>query len=605
MNLRKQFIVCLRDIVRYLTEEHQISDFDISKISLDHTPDLSFGHYACSAPMMLARVFKKKPFEIAQEIKSRLETSEMKAYIKNIQLVAPGFINLFLNERCFRLFFKQNFSIDEWLDSFLGEPEKDQKYHFEYVSANPTGPLNIVSARAAAVGDSICRVLKRTRKDVHREYYVNDCGNQVFLLGISLAVRYLQSKGLSLEMPENGYHGEYLKDVLKKIEETKELPEFLRDTENLNSYDKEKLDQWLNKAAESFSPLAVEILLETHKKDLEDFRVSFDQFFSEKKLHEGRYIDEVFEMLSKNGHVYEKENAFYFNSTAFGDDKDRILKRSDGRPTYFLSDIAYHFDKFKRGFCQIYDLWGPDHHGYIARLQGAMKALNCLKDDNKFEVLIVQQVNLIEDKKPIVMSKRLGKFHSMTDLTRKIPIDVCRYFFISRSQSQHLDFDLDKALDESPKNPVFYIQYAYARIQSIFKEVFSLPSGTVVDIQILEKEENISMILGSDPDFSEAQLNDWIFASGRDILLFQLLKFADEIDSISQNLEIQRMAAYLYELASAFTGFYHADENRILGLLKEKESQREGIFLLMICRITALVLKEGLSLLGIQAPRSM
>ena len=604
MNLRKQFILYLCDIIRSLTKEHSVLDFDVSKVSLDYTPNLSFGHYACNGAMVLSKILNKNPLELAGDLKKRIENSEIAVYLKKIQLAGPGFINFFLNENGFRFFFERNFSVNEWIKSSFTEDSGSPKYHFEYVSANPTGPLNIVSARAAAVGDSICRILRRTGKKVYREYYVNDFGNQIFLLGISLGVRYLQSKGLQIEMPENGYQGNYLINILQKIETTQKLPEFFQETGNLELSKKQELDKWLDKAAEYFSTLAVAILLETHKKDLENFRVHFDEFFSESRLHENEHISVVFELLSKKGYIYEKEKAFYFKSASLGDDKDRVLKKSDGQPTYFLSDIAYHYNKFKRGFHKVYDFWGPDHHGYITRLEGAMKALGCLENDTEFKILIIQQVNLIENKKPIVMSKRLGKFHTMADLLEKIPVDVSRYFFVSRSLSQHLDFDLDIALDQSSKNPVYYIQYAHARIHSIFREALPLLEG-VMDINTAHDKKNSSILLLPASYFSDTEFENWMFTSERDVLLFQLLKFVDEIDAISQNLEIQRLATYLYELASKFTGFYHADKNRILSLLKQRESQKEGIFLLRICQITAAILKEGLTLLGISSPHVM
>ncbi|MDH5716412.1 MAG: arginine--tRNA ligase [Spirochaetia bacterium] len=338
---------------------------------------------------------------------------------------------------------------------------------------------------------------------------------------------------------------------------------------------------WVQQAGEYFSCIGIEKLLDTHKNDLSDFRVSFDNFFSEKSLHENNSVENTFLELKEKNQIYEKDGAWFFKSSDFGDDKDRVIKRNDGRPTYLLADIAYHKNKADRKFDNIYDMWGPDHHGYIARMKAAMQALEILINHD-FKVLIVQQVNLIEDKKPIVMSKRLGKFQTMKDLTEKIPVDVCRYFFNTRSQSSHLDFDLELALTESNQNPVYYIQYAHARIHSIFRE-------TTINY-------NDNLILNEIPE-------QWFFTAKRNDLLFYLLKFPEELYEISKNLEVHRLSSYLYQTASLFTAFYHEKENHILEKLKNNPN--EGIFLLSICKFTADTIAYGLNLLGVSAPQKM
>ena len=609
MNLRRH----LKKELYRLTKDHlkkagidlNTSGFSLSRASFDYAPNLALGHYASNVSMLLTKVLEKKPHDIAGDLKKKiLEDSEIKDKLEKVEIAGAGFLNFFLNSNAFSIFFEERFSIEEWLDSSFKPEEKNapKKIHFEFVSANPTGPLNIVSARSAAIGDSICRVLKRTQKQAFKEYYVNDFGNQVQLLGISFAARYLQSQGIPAEVPENGYHGEYIKDVLASLLKKNQLPEPLADIQSLRSGGKGVLENWLREAGQFFTPLAIEALLESHKKDLKDFRVEFDHFFSEKILHQENQVEECFQILSERGHVYEKDGAFLFKSMAFGDDKDRVLKKSDTAPTYFLSDIAYHLNKFSRGYSHVYDMWGPDHHGYIARLKGALQASLGEEISQNFEVLIVQQVNLIEQGKSVVMSKRLGQFHSMRDLIDKIPVDVSRYFFVSRSQSQHLNFDLELALDQSDKNPVYYIQYAHARIHSIFREC--------VERGVIEKRQEAEVFWegGLQRSFIAKNLDQWTQKAYRNILLFELLRFVDELDMISENREVHKLTTYLYDLAHSFTKFYHHPENRIIRLLEKsnpEDLRAEGTALLRICQITAMVLKEGLSLIGIRAPDQM
>ena len=633
ISVAKEYIALAHKENHKLTNSNAIaSDPFFSRINVDYTPDLELGHYATNAVMLLSQLLKnseqkrKNQVEIAHEFKSLLmKKKEISSLIEKIEIAGPGFLNFYFKSEAFSFFFQKEYSLEKWLKSYFQVTDQDssinndenqnspqsRRLHFEFVSANPTGPLNIVSARTAAVGDSITRVLKRTNHNVFREYYVNDFGNQVRLLGVSFGVRFLQSKGFEVEMPENSYQGEYIKDILSEILKKEKLPSFLTKIENTETSvikDQKEIEELLEKAGDFFSSKAIHYIVESQKKDLTDFKVEFDCFFSERSLHEASQTDdntksntdkveESFQLIRKKRYAYENEGAFFFKSTEFGDDKDRVLKKKDGSSTYFLADIAYHIDKFSRGYTHVYDLWGPDHHGYIARLKGALQACGYTKEDSqgepkkKFQVLIVQQVNLIEDGKPIVMSKRLGKFHTMRDLIEKIPVDVCRYFFASRSQSQHLDFDLQLALDQSQKNPVYYIQYAHARIHSIFRAV----EENVIGLSF--KTKNLSHLL-----------NEWMPKGKRNILLFQLYKFANELEVISQNFEIHRLTVYLYETANCFTSFYHDKDNQIISLLRDKlneEKIQEGLFLLKICQITADILKEGLSLLGISAPQKM
>jgi len=556
-------------VARSLGIEHALAP-----VRIDYPPEYSMGQYATPVAMELARAFRKSPKEIAGLLKESIEKDAENPFEK-VSVEGPGFINLFLRHSVLSPLFEKDFSFDSWLNSIF-PASNEAPVIFEYVSANPTGPLNIVSARAAAVGDSISRVMKRAGLSVFREYYVNDYGNQVRLLGISFAWRYLEKQGVVAEFPEEGYRGEYIKDILEIILEDEQLPAKL----SLPASGEEA--DWLERAGQWFGPRGVQRILETQKKDLSDFGAEFDSFFLESSLHEDGRVQGVFEVLKNRDAVYEQEGAWFFRSTNYGDDKDRVVIRGDGRPTYLLADIAYHYSKMQRGKKKIFDIWGPDHHGYIARLSGALTALGFGEDPNEeFKVLIVQQVNLLEGGKPVVMSKRLGQFQTMHDLLEKIPPEVSRFFFVTRGQSTHLDFDLELALNQSSQNPVYYIQYAHARIHSIFREA------------------GISF----DADFSSADLPAHLTGAHRDELLFFALRFPEEIFEIAHNREVQRLPVYLTDLATLFTKFYHAKENRIKDLLDSDLKQAHA--LLALIRFVSFTLREGLSLLGISAPEKM
>lgn len=551
---------------------------------IDYTPEFKLGQYASPAAMELAKFLKKPPREIAQTVCEAIKGSKYAEYFESVEIAGPGFLNLKLSVQVLQFLTSPDFSVQVYLDSIF-TLKNEPRILFEFVSANPTGPLNIVSARAAVTGDAICRILKRGGLNVQKEYYVNDFGNQVSNLGLSFAYRVLQKNGWEIALPENCYQGEYILQVLNSLLES-DSPDFIQnlDINSLKS-NGEELEKFLFKASEYFSVRAVDFLLETQQQDLFDFRVEFDRFFRESTLHEDEKVQQMAIKLAETGKVYEKDGATYFASTEYNDDKDRVIVRSDGRPTYLLADIAYHYDKIKRGFQKIIDIWGPDHHGYIARLRGALLALNFPEADNtsqEFSVLIVQQVNLIEDGKPIVMSKRLGQFQTMKDLIEKIPVDASRYFFITRAMSTHLDFDLELALTQSSKNPVYYIQYAFARINSIFRESSRDADGYAV--------------------FSQDSMQ-YLNQNLRAELVYFALRFPELIEDICQSREAHRMATYLHELASLFTKFYHEDENRILK--KINENPVEADCLLSICWLTAMTLEAGLDLLGITAPREM
>jgi len=583
--LKKQLSQHIKDIIEKTFSEYKLNDFSVR---IENPPKIDMGHYSSPCAMDLAKILKSNPRKIATElyqaiIENKKSDSLPANLIEKISVEGPGFINFYVDDQFLSKILLSSYSTSSNIEQLKKDsPFKEEKIIFEFVSANPTGPLNIVSARAASVGDSICNVLEICGFQIAREYYVNDFGNQISLLGQSLCYRYLQSKGEEIELPENCYQGEYIKDILSSI--------LLKDSSLRESLEESYVSNFdLKKFIESFSPtlglLATEKLLETQQKDLQAFNVNFDNFFKEASLHKANKVMQTFDDLKQRDVLYQKENAWFFKSTDYDDDKDRVVLRSDGRPTYLLADITYHRDKIQRGFHKIYNIWGPDHHGYIARLKGSLKALGFgEKKGEGFDVLIAQQVNLMEKGKPVVMSKRLGKFQTMKDLIDKIPVDVSRYFFANRSLGSHLDFDLELALEKSNENPVYYIQYAHARIHSIFQQNnYNFDS---FDISI----KNLTLEKG-------------FFSATRKELLINILKLQEEVYDISRNFEIQRLPAYLHNLASIFTSFYHEKENRVKTVLENDKSTGEA--LLQLCKLTANTIKTGLTLIGVTSPKKM
>lgn len=532
-----------------------LGDITLPQIKIEYPKEEKFGDYSCPFAMESAKIFKKSPMDIGNSIIKYLETSRS---IEKVEVVKPGFINLFLS---------LDFLYDN-LKTILNSKDKygknnktsPLKINIEFVSANPTGPLNIVSARAAAIGDTLANILEANGDIVDREFYVNNFGNQVYLLGLSVLCRYRELEGSKLEFPENGYHGEYVKDIARKIKD-----EYSTEIAGLNN--EEDIINFMSEKAVSYN-------VATQKKDLQNFNVEFKTWFSERSLHENGSVENTLHFLESKNVIYIEDDKKIFRSTDFGDDKDRVVVRDDGRPTYLLADIAYHKNKIDRGYDLIIDIWGPDHHGYIARLKGAMNSMG-FKEDH-FRILLAQQVNLVMEGEMVKMSKRLGTFSTMTDLIGEIGVDVARYFFIMRSIESHLDFDLALAKKQSSENPVFYLQYAHARICSIFREAEK--RGFVY------QPENASKDLLNNPEAI--------------VLLKLLAKFPEEISDAANALEPHRITNYLLRLAQAYHRFY--TEHKVLS---DEQIQRNTY--LALCYAVRIVLKNGLALLGVSAPERM
>jgi len=478
------------------------------EITLERPKNPEHGDFATNVAMLLASKLKRNPREIAAELLEELDLDSK--VVSKAEIAGAGFINFYLEIKY----------LGESLNSVIKGRDKfgcsdwgaRKKVQIEFVSANPTGPLNVVSARAATVGDVLVNLFNAVGFDAKREYYVNDAGRQIRLLGKSVSARYMELLGQEEPFPEEGYHGEYIRDIAKEIH-----------AEHGDKFGSKVQNQrW-----QDFSELALEKILIKQKKTLSDYRVDFDIWFREGDLRTKNVHLKVLETLSENGHVYERDGAKWFKSSDFGDEKDRVLVTREGEPTYFLVDISYHVHKYQRGFEKLYDLWGPDHHGYIPRMKAALVALGY--PEGSFEVNIIQQVNLLEKGEVVKMSKRAGKIIEMKGLIEEVGVDVARFFFVARRSQSPLDFDMDLAKNSSEENPVFYVQYAHARICNIIKHAeeqgFQLPDHA--NLNLLEQEEEVALIK-------------------------KLLEFPDIISKAAKFLEPHRIPNYLQDLATIF-----------------------------------------------------
>lgn len=509
------------------------------------------GDYSTNIAMRLTKILKDNPQHIASLLKVELEKDEN---IDKIEIAGPGFINIYV----------QNSSLSKVINEVLNEEDNygknnygnNEKIMVEYVSANPTGDLHLGHARGAAYGDSLTRVLNFSGYDCLREYYVNDAGNQIEVLGESLYQRYLEALNLPFDINVIGYQGKDVKELAKKIASE------IKDKYVNDNSDERKL---------YFKKVGTELELNKIKKDLDLYRVGFDHYQSELDLYRSGLVEETLEALKKSGYTYESEGALWLKTTDFNDDKDRVLIKSDGSYTYLLPDIAYHKNKFDRGYTHLVNLFGADHHGYIARLKAGLKILGY--DDTKLDIQIIQIVRLMENGTEVKMSKRTGNAITIKELCQDVGVDVARYFFISKPIVSHLDFDLNLARKHSSENPVYYIQYAYARTCSVLKRV---------DDKVVNKEEY--SLLNNEKEIE---------------LLKEISSFKECLMDVCKNKEVNILSNYCYHLAGLFHSYYNdskfIDENN-------KELTEERIALV---KATSIVLKNGMKLLGVEAKESM
>lgn len=528
----------------------------IPEIILLTPKNKSHGDLSTNIAMQLSRELKLKPLDIAHFIVDNLNIKD--SIIGEVEIVRPGFINFCLKENwLYQIIDEIREKGEDYGKVNLG---KGKKIQVEFVSVNPTGPLHIGHGKCAAVGDALSNILKAAGYKVEKEYYINDQGRQIDLLGQSVQVRYNNLLGEEEEFPPDGYKGRYIIDLAKDI------------IDKFQDKYKGRDDQ---ESREFFKEFTLKNILEGIKEDLKDFGVEFDEWFSESSLYKQNKLQEVIELLQQKGFLYKEKGALWLKTTVFGDEKDRVVIRENSIPTYFASDIAYHQDKYQRGFEKIIDIWGADHHGYIQRMKAAVQALGYPEDS--LGVLIVQFVTLIRDGKEVGMSTRGGEFITLKDLIKEVGKDVARYFFLMRSHDSHTEFDLDVAKSQSMENPVYYIQYAYARICSIIKKAeqagVKIDKSKVSKLQLLDKEEEFELIK-------------------------KLSSLKEVIKKSALTWKPHFLTTYLYDLASSFHKYYTVHR-----IITEDEELTRARLILIDC--TRIVLFNSLKILGVSAPESM
>ncbi|WP_041139983.1 arginine--tRNA ligase [Beduini massiliensis] len=530
-----------------------LDTIEADNIVIEIPRDTTHGDYSSNIAMQLTKKLKRNPREIAQAIVNSLETN--KDLITKVEIAGPGFINLFVHKASMTSIIGEVISEgDQYGRTDFG---KGIKYDVEFVSANPTGDLHLGHAKGAAVGDSICRILDAAGYEVTREYYINDAGNQINNLAASLFARYLQAFGKEVDLPEDGYHGKDIIDIAEKMKE-----EF---GDRFVNSDYEEVRQ-------QFRDIGVKYELQKIKDILQEFRVSYDVWYPETRLYEEERIQPALDKLNEKGYTYKEEGALWLRSTAFGDDKDRVLIKSDGSYTYLTPDIAYHLDKFNRGYDYLVDLLGADHHGYIARMKAAVQALGYNAD--QLEIDIIQMVRMIQDGQEVKMSKRTGNAVTIRDLVEEIGVDATRYFFVCKAASSRFDFDLDLAKSQSNDNPVFYAQYAHARMCSIMAQAKKLHIDKASQYDLIVEEKEIELV---------KHINE----------------FRNEIIDSAKNRTPHKIANYIQKLAQLFHSFY--GECKVL----DSENKALSAQRLALVEATKITLKNALNLIGVEAPDKM
>jgi len=563
---------------------------DISaEIVIEYARDKSHGDFACNIAMRLAKPAKRKPSEIAELLVSRMPASSL---LKSVAVAGPGFINFTLADTAFFDVVKK--VIKKGADYGCSTLGAGKRIQVEFVSANPTGPLHVGHGRGAAYGAVVANLLKAVGYHVSKEYYVNDAGRQMDILGTSIWLRYLERCGEKIVFPVNAYKGNYIKEIAEAIfqehggEFRKPFADVIANVpadEGHEGGNKEAHIDGLIRNAKSLLGNAhyrtvfgvgLNSIVTDIREDLAEFGVTFDEWFSERSLVEGDAIKKALDKLKANNHVYEKDGALWFRSTDFGDEKDRVVVRDNGQHTYFAADIAYHLNKFERGFVKCLDIWGADHHGYVSRVKGSVKAMG--ENPDALDVLLVQFAVLYKNGQKMQMSTRSGQFVTLRELRDDVGNDAARFFYVMRKCEQHLDFDLDLAKSRSNENPVYYIQYAHARICSVFREMNE--KGLVYD----ETE-------------AQSQLH-LLNSSHEAALMSTLARFPEVVENAAMNYEPHNIPHYLRDLANEFHTYYNAQK-----FIVEDMNTRHA----RLCLIAAIrqVIQNGLRLIGVSAPEAM
>ena len=549
-------------------------------VILERPKSAQHGDYACSVAMQLAKPMKRNPREIAQALVKALPQSP---YLEKAEVAGAGFVNLYLKpaakQQTVRLVLEQRHAYGR-----IGVGG-GRKVQVEFVSANPTGPLHVGHGRGAAYGASLASLLEAAGFAVAREYYVNDAGRQMDILALSTWLRYLEIAGARLEFPANAYQGDYVRDMARQIFEAHgnryihRVDSMMRDLPPADRDPEAHLDHLIANAKKALGPdyayvhdFALTEQLGDCRNDLQEFGVTFDSWFSEKSLFDSGLVTRAVEQLEASGHIYQMDGAKWFRSTAFGDEKDHVIQRGNGQYTYFASDIAYHLNKFERGFDLLVNVWGADHHGHIARMKGALQALKL--DPAQLTIALVQFAVLYRDGRKVSMSTRAGEFVTLRELRKEVGNDAARFFYVLRKSDQHLDFDLELAKSQSNDNPVYYIQYAHARVCSVLEQWGG----------------DASTLVNADPG---------PLVEGQELEILQkLLDYPETIQGAAQDLAPHQLAFYLKELSAAFHSYYNStrllvdDENFRLARLALADAVRQ-------------VLASGLAILGVSAPEKM
>ena len=549
-------------------------------IVLDRSKDPLHGDYACNVALQLARVLKRKPREIAEAIVAALPASPL---VEKAEIAGAGFINLFL-----ALSFKQALVtqiLTEGADFGRSTLGRRKKVQIEFVSANPTGPLHVGHGRGAAYGASLANVLDASGFDVAREYYVNDAGRQMDILALSAWLRYLELDGAGIEFPPNAYRGDYVHAMARALHERdgaryarpvsallQGLPDAAADPEAHLDALIARSKTLLGAGYDDIHAYVLDQQLADCREDLTQFGVVFDTWYSERSLYDSGRVKDIIDRLTASGHIFENEGAKWFRSTQFGDEKDRVVQRENGQYTYFASDIAYHLDKFERGFDLLIDVWGADHHGYVARVKGALEALKLPKD--QLTVALVQFAVLYRNGEKVSMSTRAGEFVTLRELREEVGNDAARLFYVLRKSDQHLDFDLDLAKSQSNDNPVYYIQYAHARVCSVHEQWGG-------DAALLAKADVSALATEHER-----------------VLLERLMNYPEAVEVAARDFAPHLIAFYLKDLAADFHSYYNA--TRIL--VDEEPVKHARLALATAARH---VLRNGLTLLGVSAPEKM
>ena len=582
--MKEQLQDLLKKCIKDLIDNGLISEMP-SKVRLDHTKDKSHGDYATNIALMLSKQAKTSPLELAQIIVNQIEEAN---FIKKTEIAGPGFINFFLSDESSTSIVNEIIELGE----MYGQSEigKGQSILLEYVSANPTGPLHVGHGRGAAYGATVSNLLRNIGFKIDNEYNVNDAGRQMDILTVSIFLRYLALCGETVRFPDNGYQGQYINDIAVDIfdksgESFKQSSEIFFENickDGLEGGDKEShIDELIAKAKvllegnfQNIFRAGIERILSGIKDDLADFGVLFEKWFSEQSLIDSGLSESCITRLKDTGHLYKKDGALWFKTTNYGDEKDRVVVRDNGNHTYFASDIAYHLEKLDRGYDKIINVWGADHHGYIPRVKASIEALG--HNPDKLEVLLVQFANLYRGGHKVQMSTRSGSFVTLEDLRKEVGNDAARFFYILRKSEQHLDFDLDLAKSKTNENPVFSIQYAHARICSVFRQVNE--KGLKLNLA----EANLSLLT------EDIEKN----------ILRELSRYKSVIESAAIQYEPHQLAYYLRDLATQFHSYYNA----CTFILDDQNLTQARLSLI---HATRQILLNGLSILGVDAPESM